>query len=595
MPNFTPPTLDQLVDFLLPTELFRDAERKVVLKLARELEVIFLPSQDTLVEEGDHGDEMFIIYWGRLRVFQKRDGEEKFIGELGARDSVGEIALLIDQPRMATVKAIRDTVLIKLTKKTYQKFADKFPQAALNIAKGALTRVLSREKKEKSGKKIAAITLVPMSTSPCSEIFTHQLLVALEKYGSVKLVTADAIREKFQDNIDNLLLWLSDLEMQFKYVIYLAEYGFSSLMEIFIRQSDVVYLINDRYTTEESKRDIEKNILENKTILQRTSLLILQETQHKSFEPLYEWISEHKLDDYHHVALDRPSDLARMARFITGRSMGLVLAGGGALGFAHVGVFRALEEANISADIIGGTSAGGLIGGLYAMGHSPQEIEGICDALIHQATKLNMTFPYVSIASGASLVWALKRMYGQKKIEELTKRYFCVSTNITSGELCVHDSGLLWESVRASTSLPGIYPPVYFKNNLFVDGAILNNLPVDIMFQRFGAGQVLAVMFTGKKRELSTDFEATELSGWSILKNKMSPFSQKVKTPRVDTILLRSFGLAEQKEQIRQSKRADFCISLELGDFALLDFKKYKEIIEQGYRQAKIALEKWNP
>jgi NTE family protein len=166
MPNFTPPTLDQLVDFLLPTELFRDAERKVVLKLARELEVIFLPSQDTLVEEGDHGDEMFIIYWGRLRVFQKRDGEEKFIGELGARDSVGEIALLIDQPRMATVKAIRDTVLIKLTKKTYQKFADKFPQAALNIAKGALTRVLSREKKEKSGKKIAAITLVPMSTSP---------------------------------------------------------------------------------------------------------------------------------------------------------------------------------------------------------------------------------------------------------------------------------------------------------------------------------------------------------------------------------------------------------------------------------------------
>ncbi len=593
MQSFQEPSKKLVAEFLSATDMFREVDPDSILKLAQELEIIFLLSQEVLVQEGDIGEEMFIVYTGRLRVFKTVNNKQKIIGELGARDSVGEIAVLINQPRMATVKAIRDTILIKLTNNVFLKFAKQYPEAALNIAKGSLARVLTFEKKEKSGKKIATITLLPMSLSPIFDTFKNKLLAALEKHGSIQLITAKMVKEKFKENLEGIFQWLNDLETNFKYIIYIPDYQFSNITELFVRQSDVVYLINDKDATQESKHNIQQYILENNSVLQRTSLVILKKSSSEKFEPMYSWIIKHELANYHHVILDQQKDFDRLARFITGKSIGLVLAGGGALACAHMGLFRALEERNIPIDLVGGTSAGAFVGGAIAMGLSAEEIEERYLPIAQRSTKFKPTFPYVSISTARNLVDGFKEAFGESRIEELPRRFFCVSTNITSGEINVHDSGLIWESIRASATIPGIYPPLFSKGNLFVDGALLNNLPVSVMFQKFDAGKVIASRLAKKREGLSTDFGATDLSGWAILRNKLNPFSKKINVPRIDAILARSFALSEENQQINQAKRADLCILLELNNYKLFDFDKYKDIMELGYQQAKIALEKW--
>lgn len=590
MDNFTAPKETELVDFLLSTDIFHGIDSKVILKLLPELEIVFLRSQDSLFQEGDHGEDMYLVYIGRLRVYKNEKGEQKFIAELSAKEEIGEIAILIDQPRMASVIAIRDTILIKLSKQIFQKFMEEYPQAGLTVAKRSLSRVMA---KEIVTKKVHALAVIPMSASPIIEVFMRQWLAALEKYDTIQLVTEEMLNEKFGDNTEGIFPWLCDLESRYRYIIYLPKYGFSKFTHLFISQSDEIFLINDPDSTKEIKRDIEKNILENDRVLQKTNLIILRGNAGTKFEFMSSWIVEHKLDNYYHVALDQPADISRLVRAITANSVGLVLSGGGAAGLAHIGLIRALEEQNIPIDFIGGTSAGALIGGAYALGLSPEMMEQKTHELIEKSSKLSMTIPFTSLDSGATLVRGLIEMFGQTRIEDQARRFYCVSTNLSIGELRVHDSGLFWEAVRASVSLPGIYPPVFSNGDVFVDGGILNNLPVDVMRRQFGVGKVIAAKFDRSTRELSADFDAFQLSGWSILANKLNPFGKKNKIPRIRDILSRSFSLAEEKEQLRQSKMADLSVFLKMQNFKMLDFSKYREIIAQGYEQAKIALENW--
>jgi NTE family protein len=183
---------------------------------------------------------------------------------------------------------------------------------------------------------------------------------------------------------------------------------------------------------------------------------------------------------HHHIVA--PSDLGRVARLLTQRGVGLVLSGGGARGFAHLGIIRALRESRVPIDFVGGVSIGAIMAAGVAMGWSDEEMRLRYRRSFVDTNPLNdYTFPFVALTRGRKVSRLLEREYGEVRIEDLRQPYFCISANLTTGRILEHREGRLAEALRASVAIPGIMPPVFHDAGVLVDGAAINNLPVDVM------------------------------------------------------------------------------------------------------------------
>jgi NTE family protein len=186
---------------------------------------------------------------------------------------------------------------------------------------------------------------------------------------------------------------------------------------------------------------------------------------------------------------ESPSDVAALVRQLTGRGIGLVLGGGGARGFAHLGLMRALNELDIPVDVVGGTSMGAFFAGLVACGYSHHEMTHLARETFVRNNYLNdYLFPTVALIRGRKFVRRLHDIFGDRRIEELRTPFFCVSTNLTRGAPVIHDRGALHLWLATSMAVPGVAPPVAYRGDLLVDGAVVNSLPTDVMqaLQRAG-------------------------------------------------------------------------------------------------------------
>jgi len=323
-------------------------------------------------------------------------------------------------------------------------------------------------------------------------------------------------------------------------------------------------------------------------------MVLLYQNKHKQPCDTEKLLAKYPVDDCYHISVDQQEDIPKLVRIITGTSLGLVLSGGGARGFAHIGLIQALHELGVNVDMIGGTSAGALISCAYAMGYSVEEMKDLCKQFSLRATSNDYTFPYMSLMSGKNLNQVLKDIFGNdSRIEDLWLRCFCVSTNISNCDIVIHQTGKIWESVRASISLPGIYPPVITEQGLLVDGGVINNLPINIMNQQFYAGKVLASNIEVSSDHLYYDASINDESGWDIFLSTINPFKKNKKNyPRVSEILRRSISVNELRHQAKIVKSADYYVGLDLSDYDMIDFSQYEDIIACGYEQAKKKLSK---
>lgn len=598
--NFMP-SKDELLEFLGSIELFKNLKKSALKSLIVDFEPVHLKGQETLIREGDLDNDLFVVLHGRLRVFKNADQEdEEILAEIGSGQVVGEVAILVDKPRTATVKAIRDTVLVKLNKKSYDKFVEAYPEPGMNIAKACIERLLTVSKKDKTSANLSTITFIPLQDSPLSKQFIELVAEQLREKERTLLLTRELaegwvgeIQNIFNEaeKFEKLLRYLNDQESLYRYVLYVADCTFTPWTELCARQADAIYILKDGSFPTQSSGEIEAKLLQQKSISSRVCVVLSHTSIQDQFSDVYAWIRQHEISDYYHIDPKNKEDIARIVRFITGNSVGLVLSGGGARALAHIGVIRALEQARIPIDIVGGTSAGSLVAAAYAMGFGSHEIERLCNQFLATGSSFDLTFPYISLVTGRKLVAVLKDIFGEQLIEELHRRMFCVSSNITKNEVCVHDVGLVRKAIRASLSLPGIYPPVFSGGDLLVDGGVLNNLPVEVMNKKFNAGKVIASLVLMSSDRYQFTQEAETFSGWKILFNKLNPFAAKVLLPRIDSVLMRSMTLNELKHQLSQAQQADFAFILNLGKYGLMDFKQYKNVIEEGFIQAKQMLE----
>ncbi len=278
---------------------------------------------------------------------------------------------------------------------------------------------------------------------------------------------------------------------------------------------------------------------------------------------------------------------------ITGTGCGLVLGSGGARGLAHLGVIRALEEAGVPIDVVGGTSMGAVLGALIARGmYHAERVHRVTTRARKGRRLLTPTLPLVPLSSAYHVDRMLAEHLGSTPIEDLPLRFFCVSANLNRAEQVIHERGPLWPAVRASMALAGVYPPVYAAGELLIDGGALDSLSAGAMRGRVGSSRIVAVGVSPEVEPLAAAPFETTLSGWRVLGHRLRPFAPPRPVPTVMHILSRSTGLSQvrHRHSALDADRIDLLLRPPVAGICTLDFRGGISLIEVACRHAAQAL-----
>jgi len=263
---------------------------------------------------------------------------------------------------------------------------------------------------------------------------------------------------------------------------------------------------------------------------------------------------------------------------LTGNAIGLVLSGGGARGFAHIGVIKALREAGITIDLCGGTSIGSIMASGVAAGwDNKQLIERYRRTFVERNPIGDYTLPLISLASGRRVSRLLRGEVGSIDIEDLPLSFFCVSADLVSASMVVHRSGALWRCLRASIAIPGILPPVFDDRQILVDGGLINHLPVDVM-RSFGRGRVIGVD-VGSKTPLATCDDVDELSFLARL-----GLLRRRSAPNILQLLLSAGNLTTKRASAANEEQSSILLTPQLDGIDILDWRAFDRALDAGYQ-----------
>jgi len=570
--------------------------------LAADLEWIQLPSGEMLFNQGDPGNSLFILVQGRLRVFLDQDGKRIPLGDVHRGETVGEMALITGEPRSAAVYAIRHSTLALLRREAFERFIQTRPSAMLAISRVLVQRL--RRVNRSTTECHANIAVVPVGLGAPVTEFCALLAESLGKITSARILTSKDLRECagvdpslafiMGPESGRISAWLSEEEEKFDYVIYQADETPSTWTSWCVRQADRV-LLTARSNGNPAQSTISSSQLDRHAseLRPRRELVLLSQTDETPCGT-DKWLAAYSVDGHHHVNLSSRASLQRLTRRITGRAIGLALGGGGARGFAHIGVLRALEEAGIPIDMIGGTSMGSVLAAQYAFGLSPADMLSLNQkAWIAGKPLGDKTIPVISFVKGRNLQRMLHGMFGDTLIEDLRRDFFCVSSNLSRAEPMIHRSGMVRDWTYASAALPGIALPAIYKGDLLVDGGVLNNVPADVV-RELGGGTVIACD-VGAAQELRLDEKMVTLpSTWEILSHRFLPFKTALAVPSILDIMMRTSMLSSVRGVRRTREQADLYLNPPVGAHGIFEWKSIQAISEIGYRDTLEKLEAWS-
>ncbi|XP_042304292.1 patatin-like phospholipase domain-containing protein 6 isoform X4 [Sceloporus undulatus] len=602
-----------------------------------------------LYRQGDKSDCTYIVLNGRLRsVIQKGNGKKELVGEYGRGDLIGVVEALTRQVRATTVHAVRDTELAKLPEGTLNNIKRRYPQVVTRLIHLLSQKILgnlqqlrgpftgsglgmtSSSELTNPASNLSTVAVLPVCNDVPMAAFTLELKHALNAIGPTLLLTSDIIRARLGvsalDSIHEYRLsgWLAQQEDIHRIVLYQTDYTLTPWTVRCIRQADCILIVG-LGDQEPTLGELEQ-MLENTAVRALKQLILLHREDGPTPARTVEWLnmrswcsghlhikcprrvfsrrSPNKLREMYEKVFeknaDRHSDFSRLARVLTGNTIALVLGGGGARGCSHIGVIKAMEEAGLPIDLIGGTSIGSFIGALYAEERSAVRTKQRAREWAKSmnsvfATVLDLTYPITSMFSGSAFNTSIHKVFQDKQIEDLWLPYFNVTTDITASAMRVHKDGSVWRYVRASASYTPYLPPICDPkdSHLLVDGCYVNNVPADIA-RNMGAKTVIAID-VGSQDETDLCNYGDSLSGWWLLWKRFNPWAEKVKVPDMAEIQSRLayVSCVRQLEVVKSSSYCEY-IRPPIDRFKTMDFGKFDEIYDVGYQHGKVVFDGWS-
>jgi predicted acylesterase/phospholipase RssA/CRP-like cAMP-binding protein len=577
-------------------DLFGKLEPAALAQIEAEVTWKRVAGGEVLFEQGDAADGAYIVAVGRMRV----SIGDRVIDEVSPGEWIGEMALITRSARSATVVAMRDSELVWLSQAAFDKLVIAHPTALLEASRQLVSRLQRQMTTSRSP--IADVrTFAIVGTVETGE-FAAQLAAELGGFGRVVHLTAERIDSELgKRGIANvrdgdplalrLAPWLLEQEGAHRHVVYEASPTWTPWTERALRAADRILILVDGDGLP-VKTELEERIAQLFAGGRPPpiDLILVHRERAAGFAGTARWLEHRDVDHHFHVRRDVPNDIARVARILDNRAIGLVFGGGGSRGYAHIGVVRAFEELGIPIDAVGGSSIGAVISGAYALGLGWEQMLSVCAPIL--ARFLDPTLPFVALMSGRRATEGVASVSNGLEIEDLVTTMFCISTNLTRGGMVVHRRGDLALAARASGSVPGIFPPVPWHGDLLVDGGLTNNLPVDVMRSLIGGSVVAVDVIPDIDLQASGDLP-NHLSGWSYAWHKVNPLATKIGMPNILSILMRSMMVASKDVLRAEEKTTSLYLRPPVNKWNMLDFKSAEPIAEQGYRGTVRAIEAW--
>jgi NTE family protein len=574
-----------------------DGEAALRAALRERLQAMALPAGATLMRQGEAGDALYLVLGGRLRVWRRTGaaGAAEVCAELGRGEIVGEFALLGEAPRAADVSARRDTLLGRLARADFDALQQAHPGLALALARLALRRLQAPPPRPAAP---ATVALVPASAGVDAPDFAQRLAAALRRaVAGWRVAVVHAGQLDFGPGDDaaararRIALQLGRIEAAHEQVLLVGDAGCGDWTRRCLAHADEVLWLADA-----DQRPC-RHPLAGGGPPGRDVLVLLHPAWRRSPQGTRAWLALQPQAEPVHVRAGLARDMARLARLQSRTALGLVLAGGGARGFAHLGVWRALREHGIEVDCVGGTSIGAVMATYIACGQPPERVEAnLRRAFASRPTGDFSALPLLALFKGQRLRRtvsdAVLDLLGfDADVEDLWKGHYSVATNVTRACAQVIRRGSLVRALLASVSVPGVLPPVPVDGELLCDGGLVDNFPVEAMRGQRGIGRVIGVDLDGGD-ELRVQRDALP-GGWALLRDRLRRPAQRrlADVPTLATYLRRVSVLHSSVRQRAAQAQADWCIHPPLGEVGLLDWHALERVTELGYRHACAALE----
>ena len=559
--------------------IFSGLDATLLRDIALAAEWLSLPGGAKLFSAGDPSDALYMVLSGCLGAFSADPTRRRFLARIAAGDMVGEMGLISGRPRSADVVALRDTELARISANAFNEVLRGHPEAMLRIARLTVDRLAQSQSPAASARSRGActFTVLPQSMEVDFGGFASRLVKALGELGRAELVWS--VRAKTHTS-----QWFNKIEAANDYVVYVADPTPDRWTKLCVRQADALLLLA-RAESPAGSWGALRWPHDHSMAPQRSELVLLHDSTLETGAAA-RWLAD--LPDVPHHHVQSPDDYSRLARVLTGRGVGLVLSGGGARGFAHIGVVKALREAGVPVDLVGGTSMGAILGAGVALRWSTDELkERIRRAFVDSRPLRDYTLPFVSLVSGRKVSTSLYEAFGDLAIEDLPIDFFCVSSNLTTGQTMVHRRGTLWRWLRSSVSVPGVLPPVLHRGEVLVDGAAMNNLPVDVM-RELGRGPVIGCdagaadrAFTARSDEIDVPLP------WQLLRW----MKVRRQCPTIFQILWRAGMVNSNASTVAHRAQSDLILQPPLAGIDMLNWDAFDRAIQSGYEYAVKRLE----
>ena len=538
---------------------------------------------EALVRQGDDADALYFVESGRFRIVVNK---MRIVAHIEAGEAVGELAFFAGGKRTADVIATRDSTVREVSREAFDKIAVLYPELNVAMLKLVSERlaVATARTSSISSSIPRVIAILPAGTSKLPEGFLARLASAFEAVVApdTPVIPIDRATSEAAD-AQEYQSWLAEQEAKGAYVLIDGS-GPDDWGQMVCRNADALVMVARPGQTDPEPNAMEVAAMRWIAEPQRT-LLLLRTSADKLISKSGEWIDPRSPKLHHHVALDNDADFTKIARFMTGRAVGVVLAGGGALGCAHLGVIKALRRASIPIDFIGGASAGAAMGGAIARGMTVDETLDQMEAMfIHAKAMKRLTLPIYSLLDPTVFDSELRTRYGTRDIADQPINFFGVSTNLSTNGLHIHRRGPLWECVRASGSLPTILPPFIDKNgNILVDGGVLDNVPVKVM-HGLKSGPNIVVSLGDPHEIWRTDVAYDDIRGrWSLLRDVIMRRKREIEFPSIVEIMSRSMVVASRMASKEMLGDQDILVNPPIiANMQILDWHLGRELAEMA-------------
>lgn len=569
--------------------------------LEQRLQPVAVPRGTAIVTEGEAADRLYVVIAGRFTVHVA--GNPQPVTEISRGATIGEIAMFAGGTRTATVRAIRDSVVVALDRADFDDISAATP-AIWNAITAALADRLAAETRRanrlsmmpgqvaRATSRPRTIAMIAAGGGDLAPGFRSTFCEAARRH-TATLVVCSATIGDFVDSASDPALegaaTLNELEARFETIVYITDPMMTPWTETSIRQADEILLVANAADQpivgpihlspiETFARSLHRPAA-HRLVIAHARSHVVQGTRH--------WLQNRDCAQHHHTAHASLPDIERLWRFLRDEAVGYVACGGGAYTAAHIGIYKACREAGIVFDYLGGASGGAAMAAAFADDIPPDELEDRVHRMFIDGRALSRyTIPRYGLLDHTHFDKHLKSEYDGRLIEDMWKPYFAVAVDLGDTSLAVMRHGPAWEAIRASAAIPGLLPPFYTSDGrTLVDGAVISNVPLETMHNlKRGPNIVVAFEPPHRAREV-IPYDALP-AGSALLWRMINPFSRNElpNAPSATTILVRSM-MANRGHYEHYVQPADWLLVPPTPDnMGALDWRRHREVTDLAYR-----------